>query len=199
MRTRDPIAHRFVDGVLERLAAGLDTFDARAEQSHAKHVQGLAPHVLGAHVDHAFETQQRACRRAGDAMLSRSRFSDDAGLAHALGEQRLAEGVVDLVRAGVREVLALQKNARPVARLAQAPGLPQRRRPAGVVMQQSLQLRREGRFLSRLEVRRFERFDRRDERLRHKAAAVRAVVPARVRVPPSKPVCRLVHTVSFTA
>ena len=45
-------------------------------------------------------------------MLTGARFGDDAPFAHALGEQRLAERVVDLVRAGVREVLALEENPR---------------------------------------------------------------------------------------
>jgi hypothetical protein len=41
-------------------------------------------------------------------VLAGAGLGDDARLAHALGEQRLAERVVDLVRAGVVEVLALE-------------------------------------------------------------------------------------------
>ena len=36
-----------------------------------------------------------------------ARLGDEAALAHALGQERLAEDVVDLVRACVRQVLAL--------------------------------------------------------------------------------------------
>ena len=43
---------------------------------------------------------------------------DHAPLAHEAREQRLAEHVVDLVRAGVREVLALQVDARAAEGLA---------------------------------------------------------------------------------
>ena len=67
---------------------------------------------FGAHVDVALEAEQRARRRRGHAVLAGARFGDDAPLAHALGEQRLAERVVDLVRAGVRQILALQEDAR---------------------------------------------------------------------------------------
>jgi hypothetical protein len=42
-------------------------------------------------------------------VLAGARFGDDALLAHALGEKRLAENVVDLVRAGVIQVFALQQ------------------------------------------------------------------------------------------
>ena len=68
----------------------------------------LAADVLGAHVDDALEVQQRAGGRAGDAVLAGAGLGDDPRLAHALGEQRLPERVVDLVRAGVVEVLALE-------------------------------------------------------------------------------------------
>jgi hypothetical protein len=41
-------------------------------------------------------------------MLAGAGFGDDAGLAHALGEQDLADAVVDLVRAGVVQLFALE-------------------------------------------------------------------------------------------
>src|SRR3970282_22290 len=43
-------------------------------------------------------------------------------LAHDPGEQRLADGVVDLVRTGMVQVFALQINARAAELLGQAPG-----------------------------------------------------------------------------
>ena len=75
-------------------------------------------HVLGAHVDDALEAEQRAGRRGGDAVLAGAGLGDDAPLAHAPGEQRLAERVVDLVRAGVGEVLALEEDPRAAAAAA---------------------------------------------------------------------------------
>lgn len=44
----------------------------------------------------------------GHAVLPRPRLCDDALLAHALGQQRLPQGVVDFVGACVVQVLALQ-------------------------------------------------------------------------------------------
>ena len=48
----------------------------------------------------------------GHAVLAGAGFGNDARLAHALGQHGLANGVVDLVRAGVVQVFALQKNLR---------------------------------------------------------------------------------------
>ena len=65
----------------------------------------------------------RAGRGARHAVLARAGLGDDALRAEALRQQRLAERVVDLVRAGVREILALEPHvARPSAATAAARG-----------------------------------------------------------------------------
>ena len=119
----------------------------RAEQPHPDDVQRLPRHVVGAHVDVALEAEQRAHGGGRHAVLSGAGLGNDARLAHALGEQRLTERVVDLVRAGVREVFALQKD--PRRRLRQRRAQPRRfvhrRRPADVVRQQPVELREERR------------------------------------------------------
>ena len=71
----------------------------------------------------------------GHAVLAGAGLGDHALLAHPQREQRLAERVVDLVGAGVVEVLALELDLRPAALLAQPLGVIQRRRPADVVLQ----------------------------------------------------------------
>ena len=179
----DPVAHRLVDGVLQRPAAGVDAHDLGAEQPHAEHVERLALHVLGAHVHVALEAEQRAGRRRRDAVLSGAGLGDDAALAHAHGEQRLAERVVDLVRAGVRQILALEKDPRAAVRLRQAPRLVQRRRTADVVLEQTSRARALNcRIVARLEVRALELLDRLDERLGNVPPAEVAEVAARVRI-----------------
>ena len=122
--TGHPVAHRLVDRVLQRPRAGVDAPHLGAEQAHAKHVQRLPRHVLGAHVDDAFEAEQRTGRRTRHAVLAGAGLGDDALLAHAHGEQRLTERVVDLVRAGVRQILALEQDPRAAAVLAQAAARP---------------------------------------------------------------------------
>mmetsp|Transcript_154688 Transcript_154688/g.494651 ORF Transcript_154688/g.494651 Transcript_154688/m.494651 type:complete len:595 (+) Transcript_154688:438-2222(+) len=104
----DPIPHRLVDGILQRLRATLRGHDLGAEHLHAEDVQGLALHVHGTHVDDALQAHERACRGGGHAVLAGARLGNDALLAQLLREQRLAQGVVDLVRAGVCELLTLK-------------------------------------------------------------------------------------------
>ena len=140
----DPVAERLVDGVLQGAAAGLHGDDLGAEHPHPGDVERLALGVDLAHVDGAFEAEQRAGGGGGDAVLAGAGLGDDAGLAHAPGEQGLAQHVVDLVRAGVVEVLALEEDP-GAARVLGEPGhLGERAGPAGVVDQQVVELGGEG-------------------------------------------------------
>ena len=139
-------------------------------------------HVFRAHVDVALEAQQRARGRRGDAVLPGAGLGDDPPLPHAHREQRLPERVVDLVRAGVREVFALEEDARAAGRRRQAPRLVDRRRPADVVLQQAVELGVERGVVARDEIGALELLDRLDERLGHEASAELAEVAARVRI-----------------
>src|SRR5262245_45639141 len=103
-----PIAEGLADGVLERACAGGDRADLCAEQPHAIHIHRLALGVFFAHIHHALQAEHGAHRCSRHAMLTCAGFSDDASLAHPLRQKALADGVVDLVRAGVREVLAFE-------------------------------------------------------------------------------------------
>ncbi len=68
-------------------------------------------------------------------MLPCAGFRDDARLAHFHGEQALADGVVDFVRAGVQQIFALQINARSAEFFAEAQSKLQRRGAAGEILQ----------------------------------------------------------------
>ena len=114
----DPVAHGFVDGVFEGARAGVDAADFGAEQTHAEDVELLAAHVFGAHVDDALESEESADGGGGDAVLAGSGFGDDAVLAHAAREKRLADAVVDLVGSGVEEVFALEVDLRALPSLS---------------------------------------------------------------------------------
>ena len=149
------------------------------EQLHPGHVQGLAAAVLGAHVDDAFQAEQGGGGGAGHAVLAGAGLGDDAGLAHALGQQGLAQHVVDLVRAGVVEVFALEEDPHSPGVLGEALGLGQQRGPAGVVLVQVRDLGGElGVGLGLLEGV-FEFVQGRDQGFGHPSAAV----GAEVRVP----------------
>jgi hypothetical protein len=126
---RDPVADRLARRLLERLRAELDGHDRGAHQVHALDVRSLAPHVLGAHEDDALEPEARARGRGRDAVLARTGLGDDPRLAEPPGQHHLPERVVDLVRAGVVEILPLQ--VEPLAR-REARRQRDRRRPPRV-------------------------------------------------------------------
>ena len=52
-------------------------------------------------------------------MLTGARFGDDAGLAHTPGEQDLAEAIIDLVRARMVQLIALEIDFRAIEMLGQ--------------------------------------------------------------------------------
>ena len=56
----DPIADGLVDGVLQGTGARLDGDDLGFQEAHAVNVEGLAAHVLGAHVHDAFQPHHGA-------------------------------------------------------------------------------------------------------------------------------------------
>ena len=118
---------------LRVLRARLHRHDLGAEHLHAEDVRLLPLDVDGAHVDDAFEAEAGAQRRRGDAVLAGAGLGDDALLAHAPGEQDLAEHVVHLVGAGVVQLLALEVDLGAAEMLGQALGEIERARPADIV------------------------------------------------------------------
>ena len=103
-----PVAQGFVEGILEGLAAAVHLDHVGAHELHAKDIEALAADILGAHVDVALEIKEGRHGGGGHAVLAGAGLGDDAFFAHAFGKQALADGVVDLVSAGVVEVFALE-------------------------------------------------------------------------------------------
>ena len=168
-----PVADGLVGGVLEGAAARGHREHLGPEQPHAEHVELLAADVLLAHVHVAFEAEERGHRGRGHAVLPGAGLGDDALLAHAHGQQDLAEGVVDLVRAGVGQVLPLEVDPAP-GPLRQAVGAEERRGPAGVVGLQRAQFGQEGRVVAVALVGRVQLLEGRHQGLGYVAAPVGA-------------------------
>src|SRR5262249_56264072 len=95
-----------VDAVLETPRAGVDANDLRSYQAHARHVWRLALHIHDAHVDPARKAQSSGRRRRSHTVLPRAGLRDHAGFSHSPSQKNLPEGVVELVRSRVKEVLA---------------------------------------------------------------------------------------------
>ena len=121
---------RGVNRFLERLEAMGNRNDLRAENLHAGDVGRLLGDVNLAHVDLAFQTEECRRRRQRNAVLACAGFRDELLLAHVLGEQALAHTVVELVRAGMVEVLALEVDLRAADLAGQALAVVDRSRSA---------------------------------------------------------------------
>ena len=104
----DPVAQRLVQGVLEGARAGADGPHLGAQQLHAEDIGLLPLDVDLAHIDDALQAEAGAGGGGRHAMLAGAGLGDDAGLAHPPGEQDLAHDIVDLVCAGVVELVALE-------------------------------------------------------------------------------------------
>jgi hypothetical protein len=114
-------------------------------------------------------------------MLAGAGLGDDALLAHSPRHHDLAKHIVDLVRAGVVELLALEIDFGAAKMLGEALGEIQRRRPADIVPEVAVHFRTEGRIglgdgigLLQIENQRHQRFG-------DKASAENAEMPALVR------------------
>src|SRR4051812_32359670 len=178
---RDPVAQGLVHRVLEGLGAGLDRDDLGAEHLHAEDVRLLPLDIDCAHVDDAVEREAGAERRGRDAVLARTGLGDDPPLAHASGDEDLAEHVVHLVGAGVVQLVALEVDLRAAEMLGQALGEVERARSADVMGQVGGHLGLEGRVGLGLAVGLLELEDQRHQRLGDETAAEDAEMPAFVR------------------
>ena len=128
-------------------------------------------------------------------------LGDDAFLAHPARHQNLAEHIVDLVGAGVIELLALQidlgaaaRNAgrRPPAMLGETLGVIERRRPADIMRQIAIHLGAERGIGLGGRVGLFQFQDQRHQRLGDKAPAIDAEMT--VLIGPGTEGIALLHT-----
>ena len=175
-----PVPERLVDGVFERLRAALDGNDGGAQQLHPEDVERLARNVHAAHVHLALEAEERRRGRRGDPVLAGACLRDDPALAHALGEERLAQHVVDLVRARVAEIFSLEEDLCSPAVLSEPLREVQRRRAPGVARQEPTQAAREALVPHRRPVGLLELDERGHERLGNEAPTEAAEVAGRV-------------------
>ena len=110
----------------------------------------LLGHIDGTHVDLALQAEESRRRRQRHAVLPRTGFRDQLLLAHSFGQQPLTQAVVDLVGAGVIEILTFEVDLRS----AEVPGQPgrqeQRRWATDVIGQQRLVVGLETRILTGL-------------------------------------------------
>src|SRR5262249_48683180 len=129
-----PVAHRLVESILERPGPALHRNHRCTQQLHAIDVLYLAPDVLRAHVHDALHAEAGGDGSRRDAVHAGASLRNYTLLAHTPRKQRLADHVVDLVRAGMVQILALDIDLGPPQMLGPAPRVIHRSGPADVVL-----------------------------------------------------------------
>ena len=81
------------------------------------------------------KAQPRRDGGRGHAVLARAGFRNNSRFPHAHDEQALPDAVINFVRAGVEQILALQVNARAAQMRGQPLGKLQRRGTPGEIAQ----------------------------------------------------------------
>ena len=109
---------------------------------------GFWLHVNHAHVHDALQAEFRAQCGGRHAVHARACFGDDASFGHSPRQQDLSEHVVDLVGAGVIEVLAFEIDLCAGEVLGHAFGEIERRRPADIMLEVVVELGLESQRLS---------------------------------------------------
>ena len=156
---RDPVAHGLVHGLFQRRATVGDGPHLGPQQLHAEHIGGLTLDVGGAHIDDAGQAEAGADGGGRHPVLAGAGLGDDAGLAHAAGQQDLAHAVVDLVRAGVIQLIALEPDVGATVVLGQTLREIQRAGATDIVGQEVVQLGLERRIGARRVPGRFQLVD----------------------------------------
>jgi hypothetical protein len=134
-----------------------------------------------AHVDDALETEQGADGRRRHAMLPGTGLGDDPLLAHPFGKETLTECIVDLVCAGVRQILTLEVDPGAAAQFGQVPREIQRRRPADVIARETIDHVLELGVAASFVIGGFQLVERRHQRFRRILAAELPKSATRVR------------------
>ncbi len=114
-------------------------------------------------------------------MLASAGFRDDAGLAHALGEQDLADAIVDLVRTGVVQLFALEIDLGAAEMFGEAFSEIERARAADIMGAEIGQFFLKGRIVLRLVPLFLQIEDQRHQRFGNEASAENAETSVLIR------------------
>ena len=177
---RHPVAHGLIDRLLEGLLAGLHRNHLGPEHLHAVDIQFLPLAVDRPHVDDTFHAKHGRDGGRCYAVLTGSGLGDDPSLAHALGQQYLAHGVVNFVGTGVQQIFPLQVDPCSAQSFRQALSEIQGCRPSHELLEIIIEFPLELWVLLGAPVFVLELLERVDESLWHVASSERPEMAGRV-------------------
>ena len=139
-RVLEIFLERRIDRVLERGGTACHGHQVTAQDLHLGDVRVFLLDIHLTHVDLTGDTDQGAGRRQRHTMLPGPGLGQHLLLPHVLGQQCLADTMIDLVRTGMVEILAFQEDARTTEFFRQTAGVEQRARATDVIRLQIAQL-----------------------------------------------------------
>ena len=128
-----PVADCLAGGILQGAGAGSDRHHLCPQQLHLENIQLLALNIYSPHENLALHAEQRRHRSSCHAMLACTCLCNYPVLAHALRQKGLPQGIVDLVGAGMEQILTLEINLCSAIMLGQLICIIQKRRPACIL------------------------------------------------------------------
>ncbi|MPM86936.1 hypothetical protein SDC9_134029 [bioreactor metagenome] len=128
-----PFAHGFVHGILERPGTRHHRMNRCTKKTHPVDIQSLPLTIDTPHEHFALQAQQGGNGGGSHTMLSGSCFSNDAFLAHIFRQQALSEHIVDLMRACMVQILALEVDVGTAQVTAHIRCIGQQAWPPGIV------------------------------------------------------------------
>ena len=130
-----PFPHGFGDGILQGCGSGCDRNDFCAQKAHPVDVESLTDGIFFAHEYDAFHTHEGCGRRGGYTVLTGAGFRDQAGFTNFFSKKCLAKDIVDLMSAGMVQILPFQVDLSAAQVLCHLPGIIEPGRASGVVVQ----------------------------------------------------------------
>lgn len=122
VQSSDPVSHSLVDSVLQGLGTGGNGDNSTTKHLDPEDVQLLPPHILSTHENVTLHAKLGADGGGGDTVLTGTSLGDNSSLAQSLGEENLANGIVNLVRTSMVEIFPLEPNPRTAHLLGQPLG-----------------------------------------------------------------------------
>ena len=108
LRMTAPVADSLRACITQSHIARTDRIHLGTQHLHTLHIGMLALHIGSTHKDFTLHIHQGTDGGSCNTMLTSTGFCDDTGFTHLLCHQDLTDGIVNLVRTGMIQILALQ-------------------------------------------------------------------------------------------
>src|SRR3989344_9083064 len=103
-----PVPKRIVDSILQCFSACRNRIYSSSQQLHAKDIELLAFHIHSSHINFTCQSEFGSCSSSCNAMLASACLSNYSFLAHIPRKQCLAQSIIYLMGAGVRQIFPLK-------------------------------------------------------------------------------------------